>query len=137
MLKSTLPLQRTLGQRFFTPQYEARKSARRQPRKSLCDAFGPPVKFQAVLATPVRQALTRMEVDNVETSEEEEEFQERQAESPEELENEGEEEQDQMATDSLSYKEEFQKAELERQQAAVSASSQRIYRPQPVLTIYP
>jgi len=136
ILTPTLTLQRTLGQRFFTPQYEARKSARRQPRKSLCDEFGPPVKFQAVLATPVRQALTKMELDSEEASEEEGEVQDRQIRSSEGIEDEDEEETDQMATEPLSYKEEFQRAELERQQAAVSALSQRSFPLQRVLIIY-
>lgn len=115
-------LQRTLGERFFTPQYIARKSARAQPRKSL-DNFGPPVKFQAMLATPVRQAVDRMSYD----MDEREEQSDRESVKQEEAEEEFEAEADHSATERepVSYQQEFEQAELKKQQEAVSTGQRR------------
>jgi len=110
-------LQRTLGERFFTPQYIARKSARAQPRKSL-DNFGPPVKFQAMLATPVREAVDRMSYDLDEQDEESD----REFVKQEEAEEESQAGADHSETERepASYQQEFEQAELQKQQEAVS-----------------
>ncbi|KAG7575438.1 hypothetical protein FFLO_00257 [Filobasidium floriforme] len=109
------PVQRTLGERFFTPQYIARKSARAQPRKSL-DNFGPPVKFQAMLATPVREAVDRMSYDmDQQDGESDREFVKQ-----EEAEEESQAEADHSETERepVSYQQEFEQAELKKQQEA-------------------
>jgi hypothetical protein len=63
-----------------------------------------------------------MEIEDEGASEEADEVKSEDAESSEGLGDEIEEDEDQMATEPLSYKEEFQRAELEKQQAAVSGS---------------
>ena len=116
-------LQRTLGQRFFTPQYEARKSARRQPRKSLCDDFGPPVKFQALLATPVREAVNRMDY-GIEEQGEKSEAESVKQEIPEDASDTDSEQSGEQTVEApaepVSYQQEYEQAELRRQQEAVS-----------------